>query len=382
MAKRNDKYKPRSDGRYYTHVSTGKYDENGRPIRISLYAKSSKELEEKVAEARYLLKTEQYVIEPEDITVYDYAEKWIRTYKSVKELNTNRMYMESLKYVVGLAIGEIKMSKLLSSDIQEMITDHKDHYRTCEIARMFMYQVIRRAVKDGILRNDICDNITLPSKPRTEKRALYEIEKKAVFSAELSNADRALVYILYGCGLRRQEVLALRIEDVDLKKKLISVRNVIVFDGNRSVWKAIPKSQDGQRSVPIPDDLIFAISRYIHNVSTNASIGPKDGPVLLFTTNGGMVTKSSFRVTWKRIIREINQAVSTKQAPNPVNGLTAHIFRHNYATMLYYSGISILKAADLMGHSDIKLIMEVYAHLDEEKEQAVDKINEVIRAVL
>lgn len=58
MAKRNDKYKPRSDGRYYTHVSTGKYDENGRPIRISLYAKSSKELEEKVAEARYLLKTD------------------------------------------------------------------------------------------------------------------------------------------------------------------------------------------------------------------------------------------------------------------------------------------------------------------------------------
>lgn len=203
MAKRNDKYKPRSDGRYYTHVSTGKYDENGRPIRISLYAKSSKELEEKVAEARYLLKTEQYVIEPEDITVYDYAEKWIRTYKSVKELNTNRMYMESLKYVVGPAIGEIKMSKLLSSDIQEMITNHKDHYRTCEIARMFMHQVVRRAVKDGILRNDICDDITLPSKPRTEKRALYEIEKKAVFSAELSNADRALVYILYGCGLHR-----------------------------------------------------------------------------------------------------------------------------------------------------------------------------------
>lgn len=75
--------------------------------------RSDKELEEKVAEARYLLKTDQYVIEPDDITVYDYAEKWIRTYKSVKELNTNRMYMESLKYVVGPAIGEIKMSKSL-----------------------------------------------------------------------------------------------------------------------------------------------------------------------------------------------------------------------------------------------------------------------------
>lgn len=49
----------------------------------------------------------------------------------------------------------------------------------------------------------------------------------------------------------------------------------------------------------------------------------------------------------------------------PISGLTAHIFRHNYATMLYYSGISMKKAAQLMGHSDTKIIMEVYAHLDD-----------------
>lgn len=381
MPKRIDKYKPRPDGRYHTQVSTGMRDENGHSIRIPLYAKSSKELEEKVAETKYLLKTNQYVVEPEDVTVYDYAEKWIRTYKSVKELNTNRMYTESLKYVVGPAIGEIKMSKLLSSDIQEMITEHKDHYRTCEIARMFMHQLVRRAVKDGILHSDICDDITLPPKPKTEKRALCEIEKKAVFKADFTNSDRALVYILYGCGLRRQEVLALRVKDVDLKGKMIHVRNVIVFDVNTPVWKTIPKSQDGQRSVPIPDDLLFGISRHIHDLGVKASISPKDDSTLLFTTNCRMMTKSSFRATWTRIIKAMNASVSTRQEPNPINGLTAHIFRHNYATMLYYSNISILKAADLMGHSDIKLIMDVYAHLDEEKEQAIDKINEVIKAV-
>lgn len=244
-----------------------------------------------------------------------------------------------------------------------------------------MHQVVRRAVKDGILHSDICDDITLPPKPRTEKRALYEIEKKAVFKADFNTSDRALVYILYGCGLRRQEVLALRVDDIDLKKKLIHVRNVIVFDGNTPVWKTIPKSQDGQRSVPIPDDLLFGISRHIHDLNAKPAIGPNNSLGLLFTTNGGMMTKSSFRASWERIIKAMNVSVSTKQDPNPVKDLTAHIFRHNYATMLYYSRISILKAADLMGHSDIKLIMDVYAHLDEEKEQAVDKINEVIKAV-
>lgn len=46
--------------------------------------------------------------------------------------------------------------------------------------------------------------------------------------------------------------------------------------------------------------------------------------------------------------------------------------------MLYYSGISQKKAVELMGHSDIKMIMEVYAHLDEEKESVQEKLNNAI----
>lgn len=63
----------------------------------------------------------------------------------------------------------------------------------------------------------------------------------------------------------------------------------------------------------------------------------------------------------------------------PITDLTAHIFRHNYATILYYSGISIKKAAALMGHTDTKMIMQVYAHLDDEKEQTSEKINVCIK---
>ena len=63
----------------------------------------------------------------------------------------------------------------------------------------------------------------------------------------------------------------------------------------------------------------------------------------------------------------------------PIHDLTAHIFRHNYATMLYYSGISLKKAAALMGHSDTRMIMEVYSHLDEQKEQTETKLNSFIK---
>ena len=53
MAKKQvDKYKPRPDGRYFTQISTGKYTDEGKPIRIPLYAKSSKELEKLVADTK------------------------------------------------------------------------------------------------------------------------------------------------------------------------------------------------------------------------------------------------------------------------------------------------------------------------------------------
>lgn len=47
--------------------------------------------------------------------------------------------------------------------------------------------------------------------------------------------------------------------------------------------------------------------------------------------------------------------------------------------MLYYSGISVLKAVELMGHADKKMIMDIYSHLDEKREDAATKINNSIK---
>ena len=54
--------------------------------------------------------------------------------------------------------------------------------------------------------------------------------------------------------------------------------------------------------------------------------------------------------------------------------LTPYVFRHEYATILYYSGIDIKEAARLMGHADIKMILEIYAELDSKKSSATSKL--------
>lgn len=62
---------------------------------------------------------------------------------------------------------------------------------------------------------------------------------------------------------------------------------------------------------------------------------------------------------------------------SPSRRITALTFRHDFATKLYYSGISRKKAVEIMGHSGIQLIEKVYAALDAKKENSESKIDDM-----
>jgi len=65
---------------------------------------------------------------------------------------------------------------------------------------------------------EIFDGIRIKKQKRTEKRPLTQEEKAAVFSADFTSIQKAFVYIIYGCGLRRGETLALERSDFETKK--------------------------------------------------------------------------------------------------------------------------------------------------------------------
>ena len=81
----------------------------------------------------------------------------------------------------------------------------------------------------------------------------------------------------------------------------------------------------------------------------------------------------AFRRFWDSILIRLNTAAGgahhytdSKRLvfdDNRIPGLTPHIFRHNFATMLYYSEVDMKEAVRLMGHSDEKKIIEIYACL-------------------
>lgn len=104
------------------------------------------------------------------------------------------------------------------------------------------------------------------------------------------------------------------------------------------------------------------------------------GEFLFTMNNGEPITKSSFRKFWDGIIKELQEAAKKIDGTSLASDITPHIFRHTYATSLYYAGIDIKTAQYLLGHASIQMTLDVYTHLKRlENSNIADKLNTLFK---
>ena len=148
----------------------------------------------------------------------------------------------------------------------------------------------------------------------------------------------------------------------------------MIKDGE-SHLKNSPKTNAGNRSIPLPAKLLSELQEYIAHAKN----------IYLFTMKSGEpMTKSSFRRFWYNILDKMNVATGGDEFSRSdtairliAKDVTPHIFRHTYATNLYYAGIDVKTAQRLLGHSSIQVTLEIYTHLDAEVSisNTEDKLN-------
>lgn len=190
--------------------------------------------------------------------------------------------------------------------------------------------------------------------------------------AALDDRKRAFVTILYYCGLRRGEALALTAEDFDFKNNTVSISKVIVFNNNTPELKPYPKSDNGIRSVPLHKDAVAILKPYVDKCKGFLFKG-QEKPLM---------TETAYKRMWESIITSINIAAGynpqakKNRGEKPIQGLTAHIFRHNFCTQLCYQmpKITTKKIAQLMGDTE-KVVLDVYSHILDEQENVSDAID-------
>ena len=339
------KYKRRTDGRYQRDVKI--YDQNGIEIKVRVYGRTLDEIDAKIEKVKEDNKRGLYK-EP-DITVFRYTERWLEIISGKCAENTYKSYEYSVKHIRE-KLGALQLRRLNKQDIQTAVDSFKDHPRTAQVFRMTLNRICESAINDLIIARNPCRGVLLPPYKAKEKRALTDIEIKAIEAADLDAEERLFISLLYYCGLRRGEALALGRGDIDLERGILTVNHSLAFDVNKGQLKE-PKTKTSRRAIPIPAELREQLAVY-------------DYDFYLFTRRGDLFTLSAFTKMWKRIIEKLNAAAGSGSIKR-VQGLTPHIFRHNYASLLYKQGVDVKTAQKLLGHSTIAVTMDIYTHLEE-----------------
>jgi integrase/recombinase XerD len=156
-------------------------------------------------------------------------------------------------------------------------------------------------------------------------------------TTELGVRNRAIIEMLYSCGLRVTELVELRFEDVDFDENLVRVTG----------------KGDKQRFVPLGDMARQRLEAYLsYRLQIEAS-DRKSASTIFLNRRGSKLTRVM-------IFTMIRQAVAVAGIDKTVS---PHSFRHSFATHLLMGGADIRQVQVLLGHSDITTT-EIYTHLD------------------
>ena len=368
------KYTRNSRGYFETKVWDGTYTPSGAKHRKTIISKkSSLDLEKKVSAFKNQLQAEE--VAEINITFGEYSREWFDIYKKTKELNTQKMYRSCVyKYLIPL--DHVRMIDLKHSHFQQIINQNMEHPKTCKNIKLTFTQIIKSAVRDHILPHsaieEITTDISMPKYIKPQKRPLTALEIKYMKEADLDEMKRAFVTILYYCGTRRGEALALTSDDFDFENKTVSISKVIIYDGNNPQIKPYPKSDNGIRLIPLPEASIPLLKDYV---------GKCEG-YLFKSQNKPLMTEQGYKRMWSSIITSMNIAAGYNpqakkdRMEKPIQNLTAHIFRHNYCTQLCYQipNISTKKIAQLMGDTE-KVVLNIYSHILDDQENVSLAIN-------
>ena len=369
------KYTKNSRGEYETKIWDGTYNVDGSKHRKRLVSrKSSADLERQVNQLKSEVENGQYV-QNTDVTFLEYARSWLKTKKAAREMNTRKMYENIIETHLSFLEG-VRLSDIRNSHFQLAINNALDKPRTCQQIEITFKQILKMAVADNYIGvgmyDKICADINLPCYVKKEKRPLTQVEKAAISKVSFTAREKAFVYIIYSCGLRRGEALALSKFDFKTEngKMSVSITKALIFPNNASEIKPMPKSNNGFRTVPVPDTTAAYLKEYLAALP---------GTYLFTCRDGSIMTHSAYVKMWQSIVRKMNHAAGGTDAFPVISDLTAHIFRHNYCTNLCYQvpAISIKKIAQLMGDTE-KMVLDVYNHIMDEKEDAAAVVNDIL----
>jgi integrase/recombinase XerD len=168
-----------------------------------------------------------------------------------------------------------------------------------------------------------------PRKGRSLPKVFSKEEIMKIFSATRNNKHKLILWLIYSCGLRRSEVINIKLTDLDSTRGTLHIREA---KGNND------------RMVPIPEKVWEKIRAYTDSYRPVAYLFEGQG--------GGRYSVESVYHVFKKSVRRAGNK----------KDVGVHSLRHSYATHLHENGLDIRYIQELLGHKSTRTT-EIYTHV-------------------
>lgn len=361
MARHGENLYKRKDGRWEGRYIK-EYDTNKKAITGYVYGKTYKEAKEKLTLAKANTKNEQKPISSE-MTVSQWFERWLEAQKRIKR-SSYTTYHSNINKHINKRLGKIKLKKLTDEHIQNFVDDISKELSPKSVRSVF--SILRLGLNDAYekkLTVELCRKIKLPKVKKKEVKVFTKDEQKAVeqYIDKSDNINDIGILICFYTGIRIGELCALKWENIDLKRGIISIVNTLYRvksekgDKKTELKISTPKSESSVRDIPLPKFLI-------------AKLGAIDrGSGFLIQRNGKFIEPNIYARRYKRILEELD-----------IPYRKFHATRHTFATRALEIGMDVKTLSEILGHSSPTVTLNLYSHsLPEHKKKEMDRLGKL-----
>jgi integrase/recombinase XerD len=202
----------------------------------------------------------------------------------------------------------------------------------------------------SLVGNDPAELLPLPRLVRYLPETMNQVEVKRLLETDLSDRpfplrDRAIMELFYSSGLRISELTGARLENLNLKERILRV----IGKGSKT------------RLVPVGCAACEAIDQYLARERITL-VGKKTGNEIFLSRHGKKLTTQRI---WQ-IVKEIAASAGAEINVYP------HLLRHSFATHLLANGADLRIIQELLGHADISTT-QIYTHVDQSRLLAIHK---------
>ena len=260
--------------------------------------------------------------------------------------STVRAYERALvNHIEGSDLGRIKVAEVRRADVQaladELLADGLAPGTVSNVLNP-VQALYRRLIDRDVLTHNPAARLDLPAKGNARPTRIASSGEAAELLAALAADDRPLWATAFYAGLRRGELQALRVLDIDLGQGLIRVeRGWDQYEGAIE-----PKSSASRRTIPLLAVLRDHLDE--HLIRTRR----EDGQLVFGRTSedpfAPPVTDQRAKDAWEAA---------------GLQPVTLHEARHTFASLLIDSGANAKAVQEFMGHSKIQTTFDTYGHL-------------------